>query len=458
MADTVMDLAAAVRRGDVSPRDLVDDALGRIEQRDGELNCFVALDPARARAEAVALEERVRAGDDVGPLAGVPIGVKDLEDAAGFVTTCGDPARKDGAPATHDSVEVERLRAAGAIVLGKTNTPAYGFHAETDNLVFGPTRNPWAPQRTAGGSSGGSAAAVAAELVSLCTGSDGGGSIRIPSAVCGISGFKPTNGVVPNGDADWPTWGTFSTRGPMARTFAEIGYALDVVAGFSERDLTSFDLAGSFADAAADASLAGVRIVWSPSLGIATPDAEMVAACERALGRLEEQGARVVETVDAVFDVLPVRSWFPRAAAGSWRTATADPMPWDGRFLPGAQFVAQYGESVTAQQLLDAEHGAHAASRKLAEVYARADVLVTPAAATIPPRVGEPSPYGPGWAGDYTLPFNLVRAPAAVVPCGALTSEDGESLPIALQFAMPRCADLRLMRVVTAAESALRSE
>jgi|1186.fasta_scaffold07043_3 aspartyl-tRNA(Asn)/glutamyl-tRNA(Gln) amidotransferase subunit A len=453
MAETVMELAAGVRNGDVSPRDLVDDALGRIEQRDGDLNCFVALDPARARAQADDLEARVRAGDDVGPLAGVPIGVKDLEDAEGFVTTCGDPARKHRPPADRDSVEVARLRAAGAIVLGKTNTPAYGFHAETDNLLFGPTRNPWAPSRTSGGSSGGSAAAVAAGLVSLCTGSDGGGSIRIPSAVCGISGFKPTNGVVPSGDADWPTWGSFSTRGPMARTFAEIAYALDVVAGYSQRDLTSFDLGGSFADAVADASLAGVRIAWSPSLGIATPDAEMVAACERALGRLEEHGARVVETVDAVFSALPVRSWFPRAAAGSWRTATADPMPWDERFLPGAQFVAQYGESVTAQQLLDAEHGAHAASLELAALYERVDVLVTPAAATIAPRIGEPSPYGPGWAGDYTLPFNLVRAPAAVVPCGTLATDDGETLPVALQLAMPRCADLRLMRAVAAAES-----
>ena len=217
----------------------------------------------------------------------------------------------------------------------------------------------------------------------------------------------------------------------------------------------SFDLAGSFVKAAAHASLQGVRIVWSPTLGVATPDAEMVTACERALATLEEHGARVVETTDAVFEAAPVRSWFARAAAGSWRTATRDPMPWDGRFLPGAQFVAQYGESVTASHLVEGEQGAHRATLALAALFERADVLVTPAMATVPPRVGEPSPYGPGWAGDYTLPFNLVRAPAAVVPCGTLATDDGETLPIALQFAMPRCADIRLMRVVAGAESAL---
>jgi aspartyl-tRNA(Asn)/glutamyl-tRNA(Gln) amidotransferase subunit A len=455
MIGTVMEAAASVGRGEVTPSELVEAALARISSLNGALNSFVAIDPEGARAQAVALERRLAAGEQVGALAGVPIGVKDLEDAQGFVTTCGDPARRTNVVAASDSVEVARLRAAGAIVVGKTNTPAYGFHAETDNLVFGATRNPWALDRTSGGSSGGSAAAVASGMVALCTGSDGGGSIRIPSAVCGIAGFKPTHGVVPNGDADWPTWGFFSTRGPMARTFAEIAFALDVVAGYSPRDLTSFDLGGSFANAAARATLSGTRIVWSPTLGIAKPDPSMVAACERALAVLEQHGARVVETCELIFEELPVRAWIARAAAGSLRTATRDPMPWEGRFLPAAQFIARFGESVTAAQIVEAEHGAHRANLELAAVFERADVLVTPSMATVPPRIGEPSPYGPGWASDYTLPFNLVRAPAAVVPCGTLGTDAGEELPIALQFAMPRCADLQLMRVVAAAESAL---
>ena len=311
-----METAAAVKGGEVSPRELVEDALARIADRNESLNCFVTVDPELALAQADVIARRLKAGEEVGPLAGVPIGVKDLEDAEGFVTTCGDPARRDRGPASGDSVHVGRLRAAGAIVVGKTNTPAYGFQSETDNLLFGPTRNPWAPGRTCGGSSGGSGAAVASGIVALCTGSDGGGSIRIPSAACGISGFKPTNGVVPNGDADAPTWGPFSTRGPMARTFAEVAYALDAVAGYSARDLMSFDLGGSFVDAVGQASLDGVRIIWSPTLGTATPDPAIVAVCERALRGLEQHGARVVETVESVFEEPPVRAWIVARGGG----------------------------------------------------------------------------------------------------------------------------------------------
>jgi aspartyl-tRNA(Asn)/glutamyl-tRNA(Gln) amidotransferase subunit A len=455
MLEDVMATAHAVRTRRISATDVVENALARIETRNADLGAFVAVDPAGARAQAVAIDRQIEGGRDPGPLAGVPIGVKDLEDAAGFVTTCGDPARRGSPPATADSVEVARLRSAGAIVVGKTNTPAYGFHAETDNLAFGPTRNPWSATRTSGGSSGGSAAAVAAGMVPLCTGSDGGGSIRIPSAVCGIAGFKPTNGIVPFGDADTPTWGPFSTRGPMARTFAEIAYALDVVAGYSPRDLTSFDLPGSFVEAAANATLDGVRIAWSPTLGIATPDADIVASCERALATLEAAGARVVEVVDSLFEEPPLHAWIMRAAPGSLRAAASDPGAWDDRLLPAAQLLASYGDKITAAQMLDGEQGAHRATLALAALFERVDVLVTPAMATRPPRVGEASPYGPGWASDFTVAFNLVRAPAAVVPCGFVDTDNNERLPLALQVVAPRCADLRLMRVASAAEAAL---
>src|SRR4051812_14722995 len=352
---TVAQLAQDVSTKRISARELVGAALARIEEVDNKVNAFVSVDAERALADAAAIDQRLAAGEDVGPLAGVPIGVKDLEDAAGFCTTQGSVVYAESPMATEDSPLVERLKAAGCVVVGKTNTPELGHKADTSNPLFGATSNPWDLGRSAGGSSGGSAAAVAAGLVPLCTGSDGGGSIRIPSSVCGLTGMKPSNGVVPNGDGDAPTWGPFSTRGPVAGPFPERACANDVVAGHSDRDLMSFDLAGSFAESAAQGSLEGVRIIWSPTLGVATPDADMVDACERALAVLEEHGARVVETADAVFSEAPVRSWFTRAAAGSWRTASLDPMPWDGRFLPAAQFTAQYGESVTAVQLVEAE-------------------------------------------------------------------------------------------------------
>ena len=454
MPENLIETAAAVRAGLRSATEVIDAALERIATIDPRLHAFCALDADSAHSQAKGIDARIAAGEDPGPLAGVPLGVKDLEDAAGFRTVCGDPARADAPVATSDSVSVARLRAAGAIIVGKTNTPAYGFHAETDNLVFGPTGNPWAPGRTCGGSSGGSGAAVAAGMVPLCTGSDGGGSIRIPSAACGIAGFKPTHGVVPNGDAGAPTWGPLSTRGPMARTFAEIAVGLDAVKGVSSLDLLSFELPGSFVDAAARASLDGVRMIWSPTLGMAHPDADVLAACEAALHALAGAGGSVVDTVESVFDPPALYSWVAHAAPGSWRTATENPMPWEGRFLPAAQLTASFGERTTAEQMLDGQAGAHRALQQLAALFERADVLVTPGMATVPPKIGEPSPYGPGWAADYTLPFNLVRAPAVVVPCG-FVERDGERLPIALQIVAPRCADLALMSVAAAAEAAL---
>lgn len=450
-------IAEAVRHGSVTAAETVTAALDRIAA-EPDLVAFTAVDADRALAAARALDERIAGGDDPGPLAGVPIGVKDLEDAAGYVTTFGDPAHAGDPVAAADSVEVARLVAAGAIVVGKTNTPAYGFHAETDNLVYGPTQNPWARHRTAGGSSGGSAAAVAADLVPLCTGSDGGGSIRIPSAVCGLSGFKTTHGVVPIGDVGYGAWGPFSCRGPMARTFAEIAIGLDAVKGRSARDLLSFDLPGSFVDAAARPSLAGARVVWSPTLGIARPDDAVLAICEAALKTLESHGAIVVETCDEIFPERPVVPWGLRAARGSWRTATAagGRDTFSSRFLPAALMSADVGEGVTdIDVLLEAEAGAHRAGLALATLFERADMLVTPAMATIPPRHREPSPYGPAWAADYTLAFNLTRVPAAVTPAGFVNDPEGAELPIGIQMVMSRGSDIALMAIAAGAEAAL---
>jgi aspartyl-tRNA(Asn)/glutamyl-tRNA(Gln) amidotransferase subunit A len=454
MTESLVSLAARIRAGEQSPLEAVDGALAGIEATDAELNAFCEVRASDARAQARAVGERLARGEHVGVLAGVPIGVKDLENATGFRTTYGDPAHASDPPATRDSVEVARLRAAGAVVVGKTNTPAYGFHAETNNLVFGPTRNPWALERTCGGSSGGSAVAVSSGMVTLATGSDGGGSIRIPSETCGICGFKPTHGVVPGGDDDPPTWGHLSTRGPMARTFPEIALALDVVKGMSTRDLLSFELPGSFVDAAAQASVDGLRIAWSPTLGHARPDPEVLERCEAALRVLESHGARVVETIDRLFAENPAGPWSLRAAPGSWLLVSAGGVPWEERFLPEARLIPRFGENLTGLQVHDGDAGAHEANLRLAELWERVDLLVTPGMATVPPRIGELSPYGGGWAADYTLPFNLVRAPAAVVPAGFVTDADDE-LPIGLQIVAPRGADLALMRAAAGADAVL---
>ena len=228
--ESLRGLADAVKSRRVGARELVAHALERIEAVNPQVNTFVAVDGERALAEASRIDDRVAAGESVGPLAGIPIGVKDLEPAAGFVTSFGSRLFADDPPAEADSVQVGRLRAAGAVVVGKTNTPEEGWKGDTDNLVFGRTANPWSLTHSAGGSSGGSAAAIAAGMVPMATGSDGGGSIRIPSALCGLTGMKASFGRVAVG-GDAPGWVDLSARGPMARRLADIAYALEVVAG-----------------------------------------------------------------------------------------------------------------------------------------------------------------------------------------------------------------------------------
>ena len=213
---TVEALAGLVRTREVSATELTQAALDRIDAVNPTINAFVSVDPDLALADAARVDEDVAAGRDPGPLAGIPIGVKDLEDATGFVTTQGSLLRRDDAPAGADSPFVSRLRAAGCVVIGKTNTPELGAKGQTSNRLFGITRNPWDPARTSGGSSGGSAAALAAGLVPLATGSDGGGSIRIPASICGLTGMKPSLGRVPIGGGSPPGWADLSTRGPMA--------------------------------------------------------------------------------------------------------------------------------------------------------------------------------------------------------------------------------------------------
>ncbi len=450
----VGELAAKVRAGEVSPVETVRAALNAIEALDDRLNACCQVQPEVSLAAAETLEQRIARGDDPGPLAGVPIGVKDLEDVAGWRTTYGDPAHADDAPAARNSVEVERLLAAGCIVVAKTNTPAYGFHGETDNLVFGPTRNPWAESRTPGGSSGGTAAAVAAGMLPLATGSDGGGSIRIPSATCGISGFKPSHGVVPSSDGfEPPVWGPFSTKGPMADTFGEVALALDVIKGATPLDLLSTELPGSFADAAARPRLNGLRIAWCPKPNTLVPDAATLAVYESALKTLEDGGA-TVEAIDTVFPESPMGAWLARSAVGCWRVIGPDREAWEGRFLPAATALANVGEHITVDDLLEGEDTAHRCAQGLVKLFDRFDVVVTPAMAAAPPRVGEEHPLGPGWAGDFTLPFNLTRSPGAVVRAG-FVEDDGERLPVALQLLGPRLGDLTLTSIAAGFEEAL---
>ena len=240
----VTELASKVRSREISAVELTRAALDRIDATNDSLNAWVVVDGPRAMAEAQSVDDRLLAGQGVGPLAGIPIGVKDLEDAAGFPTRYGSLLSSDE-PAVGDSVLVARLRAAGCVVLGKTTSPEYGHKGVTDSPLTGSTRNPWSTERTPGGSSGGSAAAIAAGMVPLATGSDGGGSIRIPASLCGFSGLKTTQGRVPLGGPTAPGSGVLTVKGPMTRRIADTAFALDVCVGPHPTDAFSLPRSGS---------------------------------------------------------------------------------------------------------------------------------------------------------------------------------------------------------------------
>jgi aspartyl-tRNA(Asn)/glutamyl-tRNA(Gln) amidotransferase subunit A len=452
---TVAALAADVSAKRTSARELVDAALARIEGIDPKVNAFVALDGERALADAASIDARVAAGEDVGPLAGIPIGVKDLEDAIGFRTTQGSAIYAESAVATADSPLVDRLKAAGCVVLGKTNTPELGHKADTVNPLFGATCNPWDLTRSVGGSSGGSAAAVAAGMVPLCTGSDGGGSIRIPASVCGISGMKPSLGRVPMGGPRAPGWGDLSTKGPMARTVRDITLALDAVVGPEATDLRSLPMP----DASWSRSLAEMhaprKVGWSLTLGYAAVDAEVRAICESALRALEGLGTEIID-VDPVFDQDPGLPWITLAMAGDERALghLRNTDDWARLDQGHVKLIDQFGAKPTGAEVLAAFDACHTLNVRLVELFHRVPLLLTPTLA------GQPGPPGgqgtvdgqetPSWIA-FTYPFNMTRSPAGTV-CAGFTQV---GLPVGLQVIGPQHADVAVLRALTLLEDVL---
>jgi aspartyl-tRNA(Asn)/glutamyl-tRNA(Gln) amidotransferase subunit A len=453
--ESVADLAEQVRERKVSARELTEAALARIDALDGDINAFVALDPEAALAEAGAIDERVAGGDPVGALAGIPIGVKDLEDARGFVTTHGSPVRADASPSTADSPEVARLRAAGCVILGKTNTPEFGHKADTDNSVFGRTRNPWDLGRSAGGSSGGTAAALAAGMVPLATGSDGGGSIRIPAAVCGLSGIKTSAGRVPMGGPSPTHWGNLSVRGPMTRRIRDTALALDVVVGPDPTDLRSLPAPNEPWSPHLRDPRSPTRVGWSPTLGYAAVDREIVAVCEQAVRQLEGLGIEVVD-VDEVWPTDPIEVWYLIASAhnlralGEYRGQDV----WDD-FDPMLQTSIEWADhTISATDYLRAEDQIHRLHLRLAEVLADLDVLLCPTTAGQTPVAGDSGTidgeHDLNWV-KMTYPFNLTRSPAGSV-CAGFTAD---GLPVGLQVVGAQHDDLGVLRALAVFEDAL---
>jgi Asp-tRNA(Asn)/Glu-tRNA(Gln) amidotransferase A subunit family amidase len=452
--ETLPELAAGVRTGERSAEEVVGHALARIEALDDRVNAFVALDESGAMAAARAIDRAVANGERVGPLAGIPIGVKDLEDAAGFPTTRGSAAFAGQPPASADSLLVDRLRAAGCVVVGKTNTPELGWKPDTHNVTFGATRNPWNLERSPGGSSGGSAAAIAAGMVPLATGSDGGGSLRIPSSLCGLSCLKPSLGRVPTGGGHAPDWHHLSTRGLLARTVDDLVHALDIVIGPEPTDLRSLPMPEASWTAALENAHVPFAVAWSPTLGYAPLDDEVRAVCERAVRTMEALGAKVIE-VDEVFPEDPIEPWLTLTSGYNLRTLE----PFVGTEVweqvdPGLAATVDWARSLSALDMVKAEDACHLLNLRLVQLFHEVRVLVTPTVAAPAPLSGEVGIINGtpdlNWV-RFTYPFNLTRSPAANV-CAGFT-ESGT--PVGLQLVGPQHGDLVVSRAAAALEHGL---
>lgn len=450
------EIAEQVRSGARSAREVTETALRRIAALNPGLNAFIQVDAEGALRQAADIDARIARGEDPGILAGVPIGVKDLEPVKGLLFTLGSRAF-EGQVADEDSVQVARLRAAGAVIVGKTNTPEFGYKGFTENRLWGPTRNPWNPERTPGGSSGGSSAAVAAGMVPLATAGDGGGSIRIPAAMTGCYGIKPTAHRIPRAGAHAPTWGYFSTLGPMARTVRDAARYLDAAAGPHPNDPEVLDGPTGIYEAAATAEPPKLRCVaWSADLGYAAVEPEVVEIARGAAERLAAAvGAELVEANPGFGD--PLDAWMTIAAAGD--TLMVDEMTPEQRakLEPGFLRFAEVGRQFTAVDVARALEERHQANRKMTQFFAEFDLLLTPTTAATafaaegpPPMVIAGRKVGPAGFIPFTYPFNFLGLPAASLPAGL----SREGLPVGLQAVAPRFADALLVRVSAAYEAA----
>ncbi|MGI8794169.1 MAG: amidase [Acidimicrobiales bacterium] len=450
---TIEGLADAVRNGEVSAEALTQHALERIEALNGQINAFVAVDAEAALEAAADIDERVRAGEDPGPLAGIPIGVKDLEDAAGFRTTKGSPVFADGPLADDDSVLVARLKESGCIVVGKTNTPELGWKGDTENPVFGATRNPWNLDHSPGGSSGGSAAAVASGMVPLATASDGGGSIRIPGALCGLPAFKPSLGRVPSGGGHAPDWHHLSTKGVLARTMVDTTLALDSIIGPDPTDLRVLPMPEPSWQAAIEQPHLPMKVAWSPTLGYADVDAEVLRICEAAVAKLADLGATVVE-LDGVFDADPVGEWLTLTGAYHARTlAEFRGTPQYERIDSTLRMLAEGGANLDPIDLIKAEDACHDLNLRLVDLFHDVRLLITPTTAAVAPLSGRGGVVNGtetmNWVA-FTYPFNMTRSPAGSVTAGFSST----GLPVGLQLIGPQHGDLVVLRAMAALENA----
>jgi aspartyl-tRNA(Asn)/glutamyl-tRNA(Gln) amidotransferase subunit A len=437
------------RRKLLSPVEVVRSLLGRLDALESQINAFCIVDREGAMASARASEERWRRGERNGLLDGVPVTIKDLILMRGFPTRRGSRL-VDPTPDAEDAPATARLREAGAVILGKTTTPEFGWKALGDSPLTGITRNPWDLSRTPGGSSAGAAAACAAGIAPLHLGSDGAGSIRIPCAFSGIFGLKPSFGRVPAHPLS--PMGLLAHLGPIARTVADAALMLSVISGHDHRDPYALPPENKDYSAGIEAGVRGLRIAYSPTLGYAQVDPEIAAAAAAAARCFEALGA-TVEEVEAIFP-SPRDALFTLWAAGAAKVLEGFPDRRPELIDPGLAATAAEGAKISAVDYLGADVVRTALGRQMAEFHQKYDLLLTPMmpipALPAGQDLNDPATerHWIDWS-PFSYPFNMTRQPAASIPCGLTKA----GLPIGLQIVGPLYADDRVLRAARAFET-----
>lgn len=443
---SAVEIARWVIAREISPVAVVEAALERVGRVNGPLNAIVTLNP-RVQEEARALERRIGAGEDPGPLAGVPVGIKDVTPVAGLRHTYGSPLYRDHL-ASVDALVVQRLRRAGAIVLGKTNTPEFAAGGNTWNEVFGPTRNPYAPDRSAGGSTGGGAAALATGMIALAEGTDLGGSLRIPASFCGVVGLRPSVGLVPTWPSDWE-WDTLQVTGVLARSVTDLAVSLQAVAGASPLSPLGAPLTGRDLAAAVDRGPdPGLRLAYCPDVARIGIDPAIGAVCRATVDRLAASGLPLEEVeLDLSFardTFLALRGhWFV-----TWMHQRLDRLEELG---VNVRANVTAGLSTEARALARAERERGRLWHLFRELFERCDVLLTPTMAVPPFPVdqnypdsiaGRPMHTYVDWIAP-TFVLSLTGLPVASVPAGL----DRDGLPVGLQVVGPPFGEERVLAV-----------
>ncbi len=447
------ELAAQIRKKKVSPVEVVDAVLERIERVNPLLNAFVTVTANEAERAAKAAERALgKRSVTLGPLHGVPFSVKDLVVTRGIRTTFGTPLYADNVPA-EDAPMVARLTAAGAIMIGKTNTPTFGWLGATHNLLFGATKNPWRLDRTPGGSSGGASAAIAAGLAPLAIGTDGGGSIRIPASFAGIFGHKPSYGRIPTYPAS-ATW-SLSHIGPMTRTVADAALMLQVSAGPDERDPYSLPRDGVDYVRAIRNGIKGLRVAYADDLGFAEAvDPEVRRAAAKAARVFRDLGCRVEAAAPRW--PSPGECWYD-IFCGGLATRLAPFRDRRADIDPGLYRIIETTLANSPAKYVQAWFDRLAWWQHPRAFFERYDLLLTPTVScpAFPLGLDSPGevagkPVAPyAWL-PFTYPFNLTGQPAASVPCGFTRA----GLPVGLQIVGRRFDDATVLRAAAAFERA----